>query len=140
LFDAVLIKDNHLAFGAHECSGHGFSPAEAVERARQFLADLPPQHSSHDTIVEVEIDSLEQLQQALTKSPDIVLLDNLPLDRLRDCVALRDKMAPTVELEASGGVTLQNVRAIAETGVDRISVGALTHSAPWFDIALDWKV
>jgi nicotinate-nucleotide pyrophosphorylase (carboxylating) len=125
LFDMVLIKDNHLA---------ALKPVEtairrAVESARAEFPTLP---------LEVEVDSLEQLDQALEVRPDVVLLDNMLLDQMREAVARRNAVAPAVKLEASGGVTLQTVRTIAETGVDRISVGALTHSARALDIALDY--
>jgi nicotinate-nucleotide pyrophosphorylase (carboxylating) len=129
LFDAVLIKDNHLAFGAE--AGERFGPADAVRRAR---AAVPG-----GMVVQVEVDTLEQLQEALAANPDIVLLDNMPPATLRQAVALRDKLAPDVELEASGGVNLQSVGAIAATGVERISSGALTHSAMCLDVALDWE-
>ncbi|MFM8699674.1 MAG: nicotinate-nucleotide diphosphorylase (carboxylating), partial [Phycisphaerales bacterium] len=89
---------------------------------------------------EVECDDLEQFR-AIVALPagtvDIALLDNMGLDALRSCVALRDASAPALKLEASGGVRLETVRAIAETGIDRISVGALTHSAPCLDVGLD---
>ena len=88
--------------------------------------------------IEIEVDSLEQLADALAGRPDIVLLDNMDLAALRAAVALRDEQAPEVKLEASGGVTLETVRSIAETGVERISVGALTHSAGALDLAFDW--
>ncbi len=135
LYDAVLIKDNHLACHAR-LTGHLLSPSEAVARARQFLTEQPD--SVSDAIVEVEVDSLEQLTDALTSAPDIVLLDNMSLDQLRQAVALRDKLAAGVQLEASGGVNLSTLRSIAETGVERISVGALTHSAINLDLGLDW--
>jgi nicotinate-nucleotide pyrophosphorylase (carboxylating) len=89
-------------------------------------------------IVEIEVDSLEQLEEVLPAGPDIVLLDNMAPPELRAAVARRDAVGPGVELEASGGVHLQTVRAIAESGVERISVGGLTHSADSLDIALDW--
>jgi nicotinate-nucleotide pyrophosphorylase (carboxylating) len=89
-------------------------------------------------IIEVEVDSLQQLDQVLSAGPDIVLLDNMPPDQLREAVDRRDRVAAQVALEASGGVTLETVAAIAGSGVDRISVGALTHSAPHLDVALDW--
>ena len=82
---------------------------------------------------------MEQLEDALPAGPDIVLLDNMSLDQLRAAVARRDAVDPGIELEASGGVNLRTVRGIAETGVDRISVGALTHSAISLDVALDWS-
>ena len=89
-------------------------------------------------IVEVEVDSLEQLDEVLAAHPDLVLLDNMQPGELRQAVARRDAADPAVELEASGGVDLGSVRRIAETGVERISVGALTHSAVALDIGLDW--
>jgi nicotinate-nucleotide pyrophosphorylase (carboxylating) len=88
--------------------------------------------------VEIEVDTLDQLDVALAERPDIVLLDNMTLDAMREAVRRRNSAAPAVKLEASGGVNLDTVRGIAETGVDRISVGALTHSAPALDIALDY--
>lgn len=116
LDDGVLVKDNHLA-----ATG---SIRVAVERLRT-VTDLP---------IEVECDTLEQLQDALDAGADAILLDNMSLDELRRAVALTDGRA---RLEASGGVTLETVRAIAETGVDEISVGALTHSAPVLDVSLE---
>lgn len=135
LYDAVLIKDNHLACHARS-TGQVLSPSQAVERARNFLAAQPD--SATDTIVEIEVDSLEQLADALTAAPDIVLLDNMSNDQLRQAVAMRDTADRGIQLEASGGVNLRTLRGIAETGVDRISVGALTHSAINLDLGLDW--
>ena len=89
-------------------------------------------------IVEIEVDTLEQLEEVLPARPDIVLLDNMSPDQLRTAVARRDAAGVKVQLEASGGVGLATVRAIANSGVDRISVGALTHSAVWLDLGLDW--
>jgi nicotinate-nucleotide pyrophosphorylase (carboxylating) len=132
LFDAVLIKDNHLAAA-------GCSPGEAVQRARRLLSDM--QFSASDVegmIVEIEVDTLEQFEDAISQTPDVILLDNMTLGQLHDAVARRDASHPAVQLEASGGVNLETVRSIAETGVDRISVGALTHSAVSLDVALDW--
>ena len=131
LYDAMLVKDNHLA---------QLSPnknlASTVKRASvQARADSPPPR-----FVEVEVDTLDQLQVLLTDAGqhvDMVLLDNMPPDVLRQAVATREKLAPNVLLEASGGITIENVRSVAQTGVDRISVGALTHSAPALDIAMD---
>jgi nicotinate-nucleotide pyrophosphorylase (carboxylating) len=88
--------------------------------------------------VEFEVDTLEQLRDVLEGRPDIVLLDNMNPDQLREAVRLRNELAPQVLLEASGGITLQTVRAIAETGVERISIGALTHSARCFDLGFDF--
>lgn len=125
LYDGVLIKDNHLA--AWTESG---SIADAVRTARS--------KSTPGASIEVEVDTLTQLQDALDGSPDIVLLDNMDVPTLESAVALRDRTAPQVLLEASGGITLQTVAAIARTGVERISVGALTHSAPALDLGFDW--
>lgn len=141
LFDAVLIKDNHLAWGA-EISAEGvprFTPAQAVVRARQWLKRRVPGWLSSRMIVEIEVDTLDQLSAVLPARPDVVLLDNMPPPMLAEAVARRNAAAPSVLLEASGGVTLETVRAIAETGVDRISVGALTHSAGSLDFGLDWS-
>ncbi len=130
LFDAVLIKDNHLALGARSAVGQPrYSPAEAVARARQL---------NNAMIVEIEVDTLAQLDNVLPASPDIVLLDNMSPAELAAAVARRNACNPAVELEASGGVNLESVRKIAEAGVDRISVGALTHSAVALDFGLDW--
>jgi nicotinate-nucleotide pyrophosphorylase (carboxylating) len=130
LYDAVLIKDNHLAWlQAAARSGEPDPIAAAIAAAR---ANTPP-----GTTVEIEVDSLEQLDRALVCSPDIILVDNLKSELVAEAVRHRDNVAPLVQLEASGGVNLANVRALAETGVDRISVGALTHSAPALDLAFD---
>jgi nicotinate-nucleotide pyrophosphorylase (carboxylating) len=118
LDDAILIKDNHVAAAG--------SVPQVLERARAIAGHLTP--------IEVEVDSLEQLSQALPFAPNVIMLDNFSLDDLRKAVAMN---AGRVRLEASGGVNLDTVRAIAETGVDAISVGALTHSAPVLDIGLD---
>jgi nicotinate-nucleotide pyrophosphorylase (carboxylating) len=134
LFDAILIKDNHLALAAEK----NLSPADAVRRARDFLAQLDSQYVTKEMLVEVEIDSVELLDAVLAASPDIVLLDNMAPDQLQSAVERRNELAPDVELEASGGISLENVREIAQTGVDRISIGGLTHSAPSLDIGLDW--
>ena len=128
LYDGCLIKDNHLA--AWAAKGSGSTIADAVRTARSRLpAGIP---------VEVEVDTLEQLTDALSGGPDIVLLDNMNPDTLRRSVALRDRQASGVLLEASGGVTLETVAEVARTGVERISVGALTHSAVALDLAFDW--
>ncbi len=137
LFDAILIKDNHVGFLSGGDSSAA-TPAQAVDAARQFLVKTFASDPRAEMIVEVEVDRLDQLDSVLQASPDIVLLDNMSLDELRAAIAMRDAMALGVELEASGGVNLQTVRAVAETGIDRISVGALTHSAPAHDLSLDW--
>jgi nicotinate-nucleotide pyrophosphorylase (carboxylating) len=117
LHDAVLIKDNHLAVAG--------SVAAAVQRVRS-------QHPG--ATVEVEVDTLGQLEQALAAGSDVILLDNMSPDLLRQAVRIT---AGRARLEASGGITIDTIRAVAETGVDAISVGALTHSVRALDIALE---
>jgi len=123
LGDAVLVKDNHRAVLA----AGGRSLPEAVARLK---AGLPPTMT-----VEVEVDTLEELEEVLLGGPDAVLLDNMSPNELRVAVLTVRGRAIT---EASGGVTLDTVRTIADAGVDLISIGALTHSAPALDLALDW--
>ena len=119
LFDAVLIKDNHIA----QCGG----VANAIRRARASIG--------HMVKIEVEVDTTRQLTEALGENIDAVLLDNMTPGELGECVTMVNSRALT---EASGGVSLATVRAIAESGVDMISVGALTHSASALDISLDF--
>ena len=138
LFEAVLIKDNHLALGATVPGAARFTPAEAVERARQYAVEHGLATSGKSTLVEIEVDTLQQLDEVLPAAPDIVLLDNMSTDELRAAVSRRNAVNPEIDLEASGGVNLDTVAAIARTGVDRISVGALTHSAVCLDLGLDW--
>jgi len=118
LDDAVLIKDNHVAVAG------GISPA--VERARASV--------SHMVKIELEVDTLAQLDEALELGVDVILLDNMDLETLREAVRRAGGRALT---EASGGIRPDGVRAVAETGVDLISLGWLTHSAPSLDVALD---
>ncbi|MFL5341915.1 MAG: carboxylating nicotinate-nucleotide diphosphorylase [Gemmataceae bacterium] len=125
LYDMILIKDNHLA----ALVGEPDPVAAAVQRARQHSPGVP---------VEVEVDTLDQLDRALACGPDMILLDNMDLNQLGESVRRRNAAGSKALLEASGGVTLTTLRGIAETGVDRISVGALTHSAVALDIALDY--
>jgi nicotinate-nucleotide pyrophosphorylase (carboxylating) len=134
LFDAILIKDNHLALAAEK----NLSPAGAVRRCREFVEQLDAQYIAKDMLIEVEIDGLDQLPDVLAAGPDIVLLDNMSPELLREAVARRDQIAPHIELEASGGVALGTVNEIAGSGVDRISVGGLTHSSRSLDLGLDW--
>ncbi|MCB2114168.1 MAG: carboxylating nicotinate-nucleotide diphosphorylase [Parvularculaceae bacterium] len=119
LYDAVMIKDNHIAAAG--------GVADAMKAAKAAVG--------HMTSIEIEVDSLEQMEEALEHGARIILLDNMSLDDLRLAVALNKGRAI---LEASGGVTLKTVRAIAETGVDVISSGAITHSAPCLDLGLDF--
>jgi nicotinate-nucleotide pyrophosphorylase (carboxylating) len=120
LRSGVLIKDNHLA-------AIGGDIAMAVTRARGLAMS--------GTAIEVECDTLEQVDAAIAAGADWVLLDNMSIEQLRQAV---ERCRTRVITEASGGVTLDSVRRIAETGVDRISVGALTHSAPALDLGLDF--
>ncbi|HEV3341146.1 MAG TPA: carboxylating nicotinate-nucleotide diphosphorylase, partial [Pirellulales bacterium] len=139
LFDGILIKDNHLALAA-TAQGMPPTPAEAVRTARRFLEQLAEDDPHRGLLVEVEVDSLEQLGEVLPARPDIVLLDNMPPETLCRAVDLRNRLAAEVELEASGGISLPTVGAVARSGVERISVGALTHSAEWLDVGLDWII
>ncbi len=121
LDDAILIKDNHIALAG--------GVAAAIGRARTA--------AGHLVKIEVEVDTLDQLGEALSAGAEVVLLDNMPPALLSEAVALTGGAAV---LEASGGVTLESVAAIAETGVDTISSGAITHSAPALDLGLDMTV
>jgi nicotinate-nucleotide pyrophosphorylase (carboxylating) len=135
LYDGILVKDNHLAaLGFGKDAFKNLMVALHVRHESGMLGrgSLPP--------LEIEVENLEQLGWAIACIPHFILLDNMSLDQLREAVRARNEKAPQILLEASGGVTLDTVRAIAETGVDRISVGALTHSAPALDIALDYAV
>jgi nicotinate-nucleotide pyrophosphorylase (carboxylating) len=134
LYDAILIKDNHLA----ALRAAGLGPADAVRQARAFVEKTFPPSRSATMVVEVEIDSRSQLADVLAAGPDVVLLDNMSVDELAHCVTERERAAPHVVLEASGGIRPETVPAIAATGVDRVSTGWPTHHAPWLDIALDW--
>ena len=120
LFDMGLIKENHIA------AAGGIGAAVAAVR----------RHNDAALRVEVETRDLTEVRQALDAGVDVILFDNMPLEMLRQAVARVHDVPGTVRTEASGGVTLASVRAIAECGVDMISVGALTHSAPALDLSL----
>lgn len=204
LYDAILIKDNHLALAAGR-AGLGaleYDPALAVRKVRRFLEEQdelgprPPVHChgnliatckmrtsllaavaevtgsavlsqiiaktpcheleiahkenqqvprkpadnfpAKDVIVEVEVDTFQQFEEVLSADPDIIMLDNMSCDTMRRAVELRNQRKPEIELEASGGITLRTIHDVAMTGVERISVGALTHSFQIFDLGLDW--
>ena len=134
LYDAFLLKDNHLG---------GDAPGEFAERVHQAVRTARARHELG--FVEVEVDTLEQMKELLATGDDgssrelidIILLDNMQPDRLLEAVAWRDRNAPGVLLEASGGVSLDSVTDIASTGVDRIAVGAITHSAVQVDFGMD---
>ena len=125
LADGILVKDNHIA----ALRAQGVAMADVVRRALE--------HAPHTLKVEVEVESVEQAREALDAGAQILLLDNMGLPDMREAVALARGRALT---EASGGITLETVRAVAETGVDLISVGALTHSVAALDISLDLQV
>ncbi|HZJ45247.1 MAG TPA: carboxylating nicotinate-nucleotide diphosphorylase [Pyrinomonadaceae bacterium] len=118
LFDMVLIKDNHIDFAG--------SITAAVRRVRERVSDLE---------IEVETRTLDDVREALELGVERILLDNMSAEMMRQAVAINDGRA---KLEASGNVTIENVRQVAETGVDYISVGALTHSVKVFDVSLEW--
>lgn len=122
LDDAILIKDNHIAVSG--------GVAQAVENARAYVGHLVK--------IEIEVDTLDQMRQALAAKPDVILLDNMTNEELREAVALRGD-AP-VKLEASGNVNIDTIRAIAETGVDYISTSKITMAAPTLDIGLDIRI
>ena len=132
LFDAVLIKDNHLAVLAE--LEPGWPAAERIGAAVKAARAAAPA----GTVVEVEVESLEELDAALEAEADLILLDNFPVERTVEAVRRRNARRRGTGLEASGGITLENVAAVAGSGVERISIGALTHSAAALDIALDW--
>lgn len=121
LYDAVMIKDNHI-----KASG---GIAEAIRSARN--------HIPHTMKIEIEVENMAQLEEALPAGADIIMLDNMGIERMREAVETIKKTSPHVLVEASGGVTLDNIREIAMTGVDVISAGALTHSVKSLDISLD---
>ena len=137
LYEAVMLKDNHLAWYT-ESTGKAAHLGDLVPVVRKFLVDQLGEENGSRRIIEIEVDRLEQLREVLPSQPDIVLLDNMDCETLQAAVALRDKLAPNVSLEASGGVNLGTIGAIGQTGVDRISVGALTHSAVNIDLGYDW--
>jgi len=204
LYDAILIKDNHLALAAGR-AGLGaleYDPALAVRTVRRFLEEQdelgprPPVHChgnliatckmrtsllaavaevtgsavlsqiiaktpchelelahkenqqvprkpadnfpAKDVIVEVEVDTFQQFEEVLAADPDIIMLDNMPCEMMARAVELRNQRKPEIELEASGGINLSTIHDVALTGVERISVGALTHSFQMFDLGLDW--
>ncbi len=120
LSDAALIKDNHIA------AAGGVSAAFSKVRS-----------AFPDALIEIEVDSLEQLREVASQSPELVLLDNMSPDQCREAVTF---VNGRFKLEASGGITLENAKAYAESGVDYLAIGALTHSAPVLDIGLDMKL
>jgi len=124
LYDAMMLKDNHLDAVSIDLEA-------AVERLKAYR--------KHDESITVEVRDQAELERAIRSAPERILLDNMSVEELTHAVTIVRRQAPQIELEASGGVTLQTVRSIAETGVDAISVGALTHSAPAADISLRYQ-
>jgi nicotinate-nucleotide pyrophosphorylase (carboxylating) len=120
LYDMALVKDNHVAAAG--------GVAEAFERVRALGESIT---------VEIEVDSIDGLRTAIEAGADEVLIDNFTPETMREAVAVRDEMDPTVTIEASGGLTVETARVVGETGVDYIAVGELTHSARVLDIGLD---
>ena len=135
LYDGFLIKDNHLQLGG--LPGPPLAPSDAAKRALAWR-DGEHESGSPPPIVEIEVDSLEQLRDVLPVGPDIVLIDNFSLEEIHHAVQLRDELNPVVQLEVSGNVTIDTIVPIAATGVERVSSGALTHQATWLDLGLDW--
>lgn len=135
LYDGFLIKDNHLALAGDSGSplAAGVAAQKAIEWRGAGVEGLtaPP-------IVEIEVDSIEQLRDVLPLHPDIILLDNFTAEQLREAVTIRNESGSTSELEASGNVKIDTIARIAATGVERISSGALTHQATSLDLGLDW--
>ena len=122
LYDMVLIKDTHIKRAG--------GVAAAIRKAMEWRGD-------HNTVkIEVEVQSIEECVEALALGPDRIMLDNMCLDDMRRCVEMTRQSGAKIELEASGGITLETIGSVAETGVDFISCGALTHSAPSIDIHL----
>lgn len=122
LFDMVLIKDTHV-------KGAG-GPVRALQKVFRWRGDHPSPK------VEIEVQTVDEFKEVVMRRPDRIMLDNMTVGSMRQCVEFRNKCQPSVELEASGNITLQTVAEAAETGVDFISVGSLTHSAPALDIHL----
>ena len=131
LHDAILVKDNHVG------------SLTASEFAERIVREIPAARNDFKpTFVQVEVDDFEQLEAVLAIAPglvDMILLDNMSPALMNDAVRIRDDRAPDVLLEASGGITLETIRGVAESGIDRISVGALTHSSVQLDFGLDLK-
>ena len=178
LYDAILIKDNHLVYGQKIPGDESQGIRQSVEKAKTWIKQAVAEGAFDDSdartiskfkscgiqvqsqqtasnqykscgvnvsakpsaepIVEVEVDTLEQLADVLPACPDIVLLDNMTVDQLREAVAIRNAAGVATELEASGGINLKTIRQVAMTGVERISCGALTHSAISLDVGLDF--
>jgi nicotinate-nucleotide pyrophosphorylase (carboxylating) len=130
LYDGILIKDNHLRFQ---------TPAEGAPAALVAAVTAAQRRAGHLQKVEVEAETLEQVKEAVEAGADAILLDNMDVETLAKAVAIARASKKAILLEASGNVSLRNVRKVAAAGVDAISIGALTHSAPILDIALELR-
>ena len=128
LYDRILMKDNHRFLWAGGDPNRLDLAVEAARKAYPLLA------------VEIEVETIEELKSALRAEPEWIMLDNMPCDMMRECVRITREATQKTKLEASGGITLKTANEIASTGVDALSVGALTHSAPSIDLALEWSV
>lgn len=128
LYDRVLMKDNHRHLWAGGDPNRLDLAVEAARKAYPLLA------------VEIEVESIEELKSALKAEPEWIMLDNMSCEMMRECVEITRAATSVTKLEASGGITLKTANAIAATGVDALSVGGLTHSAPSIDLALEWSV
>lgn len=139
LYDGFLIKDNHLALGQSTSSeDQALGAKEAAERAVSMRGGQANQLVA-PSMVEIEVDNLDQFDEVIGTGIDIILLDNFSIDDLKTAVARRDSTESLVELEASGTINLDTIAAVAATGVDRISSGSLTHQATWLDLGMDWS-
>jgi len=127
LYDRILMKDNHRRLWAGGDPDRLDLAVEAARKAYPLLA------------VEIEVETLDELRSALRAEPEWIMLDNMPCDLMREAVAITRAATKVTKLEASGGITLETAHAVAATGVDALSVGALTHSAPSVDLALEWS-
>lgn len=138
LYSAIMLKDNHLASCASSISSPG-NLREIIANARAKMATAKSAGLvDADLIFQVEVDSLAQLAVVLQEDVDLILLDNMTLHELRQALTMRESSKKRIPLEASGGINLANVAQVAGTGVDRISVGSLTHSVTTLDLGLDW--
>jgi nicotinate-nucleotide pyrophosphorylase (carboxylating) len=127
LYDAILVKDNHLeALGADKLA----AIETAIKLTRQMAPSLP---------IEVEVNTLDEFNRALSCGADIILLDNMTEPDCKEAVRRRNRLAPRVQLEVSGNVHQEVISFLAEDGIDRVSIGAITHSAPAFDISLEYE-
>ena len=137
LYDQILIKDNH--FAARRAAGLGEGVGEAVEAARRFLASQKAPEGAGRILIEVEVETEESFLEAVRAEPDIIMLDNWDPPAVRTALEQLEKSGARggITIEFSGGLTLRNAGAVASLGVDRISVGALTHSAPGIDFSLE---